>query len=147
MLTESMEDLHEKEGGDSHVRIDFLPTKPHQTEDSLARDTKAVQADLPSQSDSSGSPIPLPLPPDGGWGWVIVLCCFLCNGMVDGMCSTFGIFLPHFLDAFGDSRAKTTIAGSLMAGGFMLTGNTRELLLDFKMWNVPESVSMGKCCS
>ena len=61
-------------------------------------------------------------PPDGGWGWVVVFASFVCASVVDGVCNSFGIFLPHFMTYFGESRAKTSLAGSFMAGGFLSTG-------------------------
>ena len=63
-----------------------------------------------------------PLPPDGGYGWVVVFACFCCNGIVEGSVGSFGVFLPHFTEAFSSSRAKATIAGSLLIGGFLISG-------------------------
>ena len=65
----------------------------------------------------------MPLPPDGGYGWVIVAVSFLGNALVDGLCSTFGVFLPYFLVSFpGASVGKTALAGSLMPCLFMTAG-------------------------
>jgi MFS family permease len=82
---------------------------------------KASSTSQPS-SDSTSVSKYLPIPPDGGWGWVIVFASFLSNGIVDGMCSTFGIFMPRFVDYFDGSQAKTALAGSLLPGLFLMSG-------------------------
>lgn len=64
----------------------------------------------------------LALPPDGGFGWVIVAASFLINGLVDGLAAIFGVYQPEFLAWFGASRGKTALAGSLMAGTFLISG-------------------------
>ncbi|KAK2194069.1 hypothetical protein NP493_3g11038 [Ridgeia piscesae] len=61
-------------------------------------------------------------PPDGGWGWVVVFASFVCTSVVDGVCNSYGLFLPHIMAYFGESRAKSSLAGSLMAGGFLSVG-------------------------
>jgi len=60
--------------------------------------------------------------PDGGWGWVIVAVSFLCASIVDGLCSVFGVMLPDLVTHFQHSSSTVAIAGSLLAGGFMLYG-------------------------
>jgi len=62
------------------------------------------------------------LAPDGGWGWVIVAVSFLCASIVDGLCSVFGVMLPDLVTHFQHSSSTVAIAGSLLAGGFMLYG-------------------------
>lgn len=37
----------------------------------------------------------IPSPPDGGFGWVVVAASFLANCVVDGICYSFGLLLPH----------------------------------------------------
>lgn len=61
-------------------------------------------------------------PPDGGYGWIVVFASFMCNLTVDGICYTFGIFLPHFLDYFGSNEAITALTGSLLSGCYMTVG-------------------------
>ena len=54
---------------------------------------------------------------------MIVAVSFLGNALVDGLCSTFGVFLPYFLASFpGTSVGKTALAGSLMPCLFMTAG-------------------------
>jgi len=60
--------------------------------------------------------------PDGGWGWMIVFVSFLCASVVDGMCSVFGVLLPDLVVHFDQSSATVAVAGSLLAGGFLLYG-------------------------
>ena len=75
--------------------------------------------EVPSDNTSM---VEVPLPPDGGWGWVIVFASFLSNALVDGLCSTFGVFLPEFLNYFQESKGKTALAGSLLPGFFLMSG-------------------------
>ena len=62
------------------------------------------------------------VPPDGGWGWVIVGASFFCNLVVDGIIFTFGMFLSDIERAFGESKAKVSIIGSLLAGFYLMAG-------------------------
>lgn len=64
----------------------------------------------------------VPLPPDGGWGWVVTLSSFIVSFLVDGVCFTFGLFLPSFLDHFGGSKGKTALLGSVMNGMYLSFG-------------------------
>ncbi|ELU10706.1 hypothetical protein CAPTEDRAFT_191074 [Capitella teleta] len=73
-----------------------------------------------SEEDSLTALLPAPL--DGGWGWVVLAASFVCSAVVEGLITLLGILLPDLLSHFGGTRAKTTIAGSLMTGSFLLTG-------------------------
>lgn len=64
----------------------------------------------------------IPTPPDGGWGWVIVVSSLFCNIIVDGIGYSFGIFLPEFVSAFGESRSKVSLIGSLLCGTYLCAG-------------------------
>ena len=64
----------------------------------------------------------LPAPLDGGWGWVILAASFFCAAVIEGNITLMGVILPHLLEHFDGSRAKTTFAGSLMIGGFLMSG-------------------------
>lgn len=71
----------------------------------------------------------LPLPPDGGWGWVIVVASFVCCAVIDGLCSVFGVLLPDLVVYFEESSSKVSLAGSVLAGGFLLSGMFYSLTL------------------
>jgi len=60
--------------------------------------------------------------PDGGWGWMIVFVSFLCASVVDGLCCVFGVMLPDLVTYFDQSSSTVAVAGSLLAGGFLLYG-------------------------
>jgi hypothetical protein len=62
------------------------------------------------------------VPPDGGWGWVIVGASFFCNLVVDGIIFAFGMFLRDIAGTFGESKAKVSIIGSLLAGFYLMVG-------------------------
>ena len=64
-----------------------------------------------------------PLPPEGGYGWVVLMASFLINGLVEGTCTSFGVFLPFLLEYFKVSRGKMALAGALLAGCFTMAGN------------------------
>ena len=67
--------------------------------------------------------------PDGGWGWMIVFVSFLCASVFDGLCSVFGVLLPDLIVYFEQSSSTVTIAGSLLAGGFLLYGISYKISL------------------
>jgi len=62
------------------------------------------------------------VPPDGGWGWVIVAASFMCNLVVDGIVFSFGMLITSIANEFGASLAKTTIAGALLSGFYLISG-------------------------
>lgn len=69
-------------------------------------------------------------PPDGGWGWVVVFASFMVNLIADGITFSFGVFFPHFLEYFGESKGKTAwIAGIFMAMP-LLSGPIASFLTD-----------------
>ena len=67
-------------------------------------------------------PPSLVVAPDGGWGWMIVVVSFLCASVVDGLCAAFGVMLPSLVTYFEQPSSKTALAGSLLAGGFLMFG-------------------------
>ena len=56
------------------------------------------------------------------YSWIILFASFVLNVIVDGVCFSFGIFYPHFLDYFGESRGKTAWIGSVLNGTYMIMG-------------------------
>ena len=75
-----------------------------------------------SRTDDEECDSDVPLPPDGGWGWVVTLSSFMISFLVDGVCFTFGLFLPSFLEYFGGSKGKTALLGSVMNGMYLSFG-------------------------
>lgn len=61
-------------------------------------------------------------PPDGGaWAWLVMVSCFVCNGVIFGIINTFGILFVKLrtdLEAAGveDAALKCSIVGSLTIG-------------------------------
>lgn len=83
-----------------------------------------------SSSDDEDVSITEARPPDGGWGWVIVFASFMVNLIADGITFSFGVFFPHFLEYFGESKGKTAcIAGIFMAMP-LLSGPIASFLTD-----------------
>ena len=76
-----------------------------------------------------GDGVTVGVAPDGGWGWMIVFVSFLCASVVDGLCCVFGVMLPDLVMYFDQSSSTVAVAGSLLAGGFLLYGNGMTLLL------------------
>ena len=64
----------------------------------------------------------IPTPPDGGYGWVVVFASFMNHVIVDGIAFTFGVFYVEFLEYFKESKGKTSLVGSLLAGCYLLIG-------------------------
>lgn len=80
-----------------------------------------------SRTDDEECDSDVPLPPDGGWGWVVTLSSFMISFLVDGVCFTFGLFLPSFLEYFGGSKGKTALLGSVMNGMYLSFGKNSVL--------------------
>lgn len=78
--------------------------------------------DVCGGSDLSLAELEMPPPPDGGYGWVIVFASFMCNLIVDGIAYTFGIFLPEFVDYFGEGKGTVAWVGSLLSGMYLAAG-------------------------
>uniref|UniRef100_A0A0K0EWS9 MFS domain-containing protein n=1 Tax=Strongyloides venezuelensis TaxID=75913 RepID=A0A0K0EWS9_STRVS len=64
----------------------------------------------------------IPTPPDGGYGWVICAVAFFSNLIVDGISSSYGTLIESFQEAFGSSKAMTSLIGSLLVGSYLLVG-------------------------
>jgi len=64
----------------------------------------------------------IPTPPDGGYGWIIVMASFFNHVIVDGIAYTFGVFYVEFLEQFKESKSKTSLVGSLLAGCYLFSG-------------------------
>ncbi|XP_021375175.1 monocarboxylate transporter 12-like [Mizuhopecten yessoensis] len=71
-----------------------------------------------------------PIAPDGGWGWVVLISSFVHSGIVDGICLTFGVFMPDFLAYFGGSNAKTQLLSSIINGTYLSLGLVSGALMD-----------------
>ena len=85
----------------------------------------------------------VPTPPDGGYGWVVVAASFICNMIVDGIAYSFGIFMPEFVEYFGEGVGKVAWVGSLLNGVYLSAGKTltsvtliaRPLLFNYNTHN------------
>ncbi|XP_077990670.1 monocarboxylate transporter 12-like [Glandiceps talaboti] len=62
-------------------------------------------------------------PPDGGWGWFVVLATFVVTALGTGSFYAFGVLYVAFLDAFGESKAATSLAGTISAFGIVMMGS------------------------
>lgn len=75
-------------------------------------------------------------PPDGGfWAWVIVLTCFLCNGLAMGINNAYGVIyvrLEKDLRDGGDQNAasKAALIGSLTFGSTLCCSPIAGILVD-----------------
>ena len=63
-----------------------------------------------------------PSPPDGGLGWLVVLACFLTTFTLDGIGYSFGVMLQPLSDEFKSGTGAISFVGSLLMGGYLLTG-------------------------
>lgn len=87
-----------------------------------SHDIGKVESLKVNQGDEVKTDNGIPIAPDGGWGWIIVVVSFICCAVVDGMCSVFGVLLPYLVIYFDETMYKTALAGSVLAGGFLLSG-------------------------
>lgn len=69
-------------------------------------------------------------PPDGGWGWVVVFASFMINLIADGVSLSFGVIYPELVEAFGESKSKTSWVGSLFLSIPLITGPIASALTD-----------------
>ncbi|XP_011301358.1 uncharacterized protein [Fopius arisanus] len=68
--------------------------------------------------------------PDGGWGWMVVLASLVISMIADGVSFSFGLLYIEFLNAFGESKAKTAWIGSLFMAVPLLSGPVMSALVD-----------------
>lgn len=59
---------------------------------------------------------------DGGHGWVVVMASFICNMIVDGIPSCFGLFLGSFSKTFQEDEGTVTYAQSVNVGMHLIVG-------------------------
>uniref|UniRef100_A0AC34PUZ0 Major facilitator superfamily (MFS) profile domain-containing protein n=1 Tax=Panagrolaimus sp. JU765 TaxID=591449 RepID=A0AC34PUZ0_9BILA len=68
-------------------------------------------------------------PPDGGRGWIVVFASFLANAVVDGVIFSIGeTILPIWEKEFDSNTATVSVATSLLAGSYLLTGPVASAL-------------------
>ncbi len=60
--------------------------------------------------------------PDGGWGWIITGATFTNNIITGGIGYTFGLFLPHLIETFEETRFVLAWITSIQGGTSLLTG-------------------------
>lgn len=90
----------------------------------------SAAAEGKGRASSIVEPPATPKIPDGGYGWLVVFASFMCNLTVDGTCYTFGLFLPYFMGQFDSSKSITALAGSLLSGCYLLSGNLQRVSTD-----------------
>ncbi|XP_047104066.1 monocarboxylate transporter 13-like isoform X2 [Schistocerca piceifrons] len=86
----------------------------------LLKDEKAAQE--VEDADDEAEAAYAVVPPDGGWGWVVMLAGFCCNLIVDGIISSFGMFLADISRDLGESKPRVAIVGSLLSGFYLMAG-------------------------
>ncbi|XP_043278418.1 uncharacterized protein [Venturia canescens] len=95
---------------------------PSQRNGHLAPKTEEIPLQSRNDNNNEGIEVEMVVPPDGGWGWVIVAASFMCNLFVDGIISSFGIFLTQISESFGETRARVALVGSLQTGFYLMAG-------------------------
>lgn len=89
-----------------------------------------------SNKDSEKSEDEEIVPPDGGcWAWVVMVACFLCNGLVLGLNNAYGVIyvrLVEELTASGDPNPafKASLMGSLTFGSTLCCSPIAGILVD-----------------
>ena len=93
-----------------------------QTNGDAKKETEAIE-DIPEDKSGVTSLKNLVvIAPDGGWGWVVVFASFVCQAIIEGLLCVFGQILPDLLEVYGAGRGTTALAGSLMPGMFLMSG-------------------------
>jgi len=68
--------------------------------------------------------------PDGGWGWVVMISCFVCCLVLDGIAYVFGVFLQPLIDHYGVDNAEMATVGSVLSGTIQLVGPFVALMVN-----------------
>ncbi|CAF4823244.1 unnamed protein product [Pieris macdunnoughi] len=117
----SVSEVPRKNGRLLHVKFD---TQSPPAPESLTGSSSS------SSSDDEDVSITEARPPDGGWGWVVVFASFMVNLIADGITFSFGVFLPYFLDYFGEGKGKTAWIGGIFMAMPLLSGPIASFLTD-----------------
>ena len=57
-----------------------------------------------------------------GWAWMVLIGCFLCRILSDGLIGSFGVFIVAWQDYFSGSLTELTWIASLLAGITYIVG-------------------------
>lgn len=95
-----------------------------------------------------GIEVEMVVPPDGGWGWLVVAASFMCNLVVDGIISSFGVFLDRISLTFEVSKARVALANSLQSGFYLMAGPYVSALANrYGFRSVAILGSVVSCCA
>ncbi|XP_032667087.1 monocarboxylate transporter 12 isoform X1 [Odontomachus brunneus] len=106
----------------SKVDEQVSANKPQQNGHGCNKSEELQLEDVNDNNNDETIEVEMVVPPDGGWGWVIVAASFMCNLFVDGIIFSFGVFLNDIADAFGVSKARVALVGSLQTGFYLMVG-------------------------
>ncbi|KAK2707735.1 hypothetical protein QYM36_015436, partial [Artemia franciscana] len=93
-------------------------------EEDIEIEISAGESDFPGPEQGSIVRLDIPpertaddyIEPDRGYAWVILLACFMCRLIVDGVSHIFGIFMEDVVSAFFFKKEVVVWAGSLLVG-------------------------------
>jgi len=68
--------------------------------------------------------------PDGGWGWLVMIACFTCCLVLDGIAYVFGVFLDPMVKHYGVDNAQMATVGSVLSGTIQLVGPFVALMVN-----------------
>ncbi|XP_065562598.1 uncharacterized protein LOC136028695 isoform X2 [Artemia franciscana] len=107
-------------------------------EEDIEIEISAGESDFPGPEQGSIVRLDIPpertaddyIEPDRGYAWVILLACFMCRLIVDGVSHIFGIFMEDVVSAFFFKKEVVVWAGSLLVGVQTLIGPFAFALAD-----------------
>ena len=106
---------------------------------------KRQQSNYSNISDSSSSTSLSNDQSEPFWSWIVLVACFLCLCVLDGISYTFGMFLEPLMKELQCGRSSVSSAGSLQVGIYSMTGILASRLVT-KYGSRPVSI-LGSCLS
>ena len=64
------------------------------------------------------------------WGWVVVMACFLCNTVIDGLGYSFGVLLSPMQKELNVGIGEVAFVGSILTGVIMLSAPVASIFVN-----------------
>jgi len=111
----------------SYQRLNETPSGRHPDDDE-----ESAPAIIKNNQDTSKDVEDPYAAPDGGWGWLVMIACFICCLVLDGIAYVFGVFLNPMVKHFGveKNQAQIALVGSVLSGTIQLVGPFVALMVN-----------------
>ena len=107
--------------------MSFAGREPHDEEEAMP--AIAVKDGKTAGEGDGGKADPYAAP-DGGWGWLVMVACFVCCLVLDGIAYVFGVFLKPMIAHYGVENAQMATVGSVLSGTIQLVGPFVALMVN-----------------